>query len=130
MQCDSWSHRESAKTPRSRNTVWPFLKYPVRCSHWTVIRFLMYREPFLKYRADGPRLAVARQAVKRVLLDAKAQFYQGFGVSESISEDSLSASRKAPSQPSTVPLATPRVATPRYLRNGLWDPSWKACMEV
>lgn len=47
----------------------------------------MYREPFLKYRADGPRLAVAWQAVKRVLLDAKARFYQGFGVLKSISED-------------------------------------------
>lgn len=47
----------------------------------------MYREPFLKYRADGPRLAVAWQAVKRVLLDAKARFYQASGVLKGILED-------------------------------------------
>lgn len=75
---DSWIHHESGNSARSRNTVRPFLKYPVRCSHWTVIRFLMYRAPFLKYRVGGSLEIGAERAVKRVLLDATSLISRSF----------------------------------------------------
>ena len=75
---DSWIHHESGNSARSRNTVRPFLKYPVRCSHWTVIRFPMYRAPFLKYRVGGSLEIGAERAVKRVLLDATSLISRSF----------------------------------------------------
>src|SRR3546814_11995336 len=64
---DSWIHHESGNSARSRNTVEPFLKYPVRCSHGTVIRFPMYRATSLNYSLGGDLVVVGERAYKRLL---------------------------------------------------------------